>query len=130
VNRGPKLLYYLDAAPHHQFGIDYPPTERSLRVMAWLERKLKAWVYQPWIYALLCVLLIPAGLIQFARAGQALTLAFGLSGSCYLLSTIVGASSTNYRYSVWMILCTLLGLAALLLSWRAREPAAPLAPPA
>jgi hypothetical protein len=115
VNRGPKLLYYLAGAPHHQFGIDYPPTERSLRLMAWLERHVKSTRYQPWIYALLCLVLVPVSLLSYARTGRIVSLAFALSGCSYLLSTILGASSTNYRYSIWTILCALLALASLLL---------------
>lgn len=116
TNRSNKELYYLAGAPHHPLAADYPPSERNVRVMAWIERQLKRRLYQPWIYALLCVVLVSVGLWRYARTGQAVCLALALSGGSYLLSTIVGANSTDYRYSVWTILCALLSLLAAVLS--------------
>jgi hypothetical protein len=123
VNLSHKLLYYLNGAPHHPLAADYPPTRRSLRVMAKLEHHLKSPVYQPWIYGLLCLVLIPVGLFRYARGEHGVTLALALSGSCYLLSTIVAGSTTDFRYSVWTIACAVLGLCSLLLSLGRAKPA-------
>jgi hypothetical protein len=125
VNSGPKELYYLDGAPFHPIAEDYPPKPHTLRLMAWIERHIKRGIYQPWIYALIALALIPIGLVRYCRTDEALPLLFAASGSSYLLSTIVGAVSTNYRYCVWTVLCAVLALIALYASYvsgaRARE---------
>lgn len=117
LNRMPnKKLYYLEAFPHHPLSSEYPPTERNRRVMGWIERELKGRAYQPWIYAFLCVAFIPVGLFRYARSGQLITLALALSGSCYLLSVLLSATSTDYRYTVWTITCAVLALSSVLFS--------------
>ncbi|MEO8177422.1 MAG: hypothetical protein ABI895_01190 [Deltaproteobacteria bacterium] len=112
VNRGPKELYYLEGAPHHPLANDYPTKRRAVRVMAWLERHLKHVPYQPWIYALIAVVLIPVSLFRYRRTEHVLPLLFALSASSCLLSVMVGASSTNYRYCVWTIAGAVLSLVA------------------
>ncbi|MEY2933678.1 MAG: hypothetical protein RL033_4427 [Pseudomonadota bacterium] len=113
VSSSNKELYYLDGAPHHVLAEDYPPRKRTLRVMAWLERQVHRKVYSPWIYVALSALLLPVTLLLYLRGRSALPLLLVLSGASYLLSTLLGATSTNYRYSVWTIECTMLALATL-----------------
>lgn len=122
VTASSKELYYLDGAPHHDLANDYPPRRRTLRLMARIEQHIR-WVgYRPWIYVALSALLLPLELVAYLRGRSALPLLMNLSGVSYLLSTLLAASSTDYRYSVWTILCSVLSLLTLLASF-ARGPA-------
>jgi hypothetical protein len=116
VSAGDKELYYLNGAPHHWLAEEYPPRRRTLRLMAAIERKIHWIGYRPWLYAALNAALLPLALIAYLRGRSMLPLLFTFSGSAYLLSTLLGASSTDYRYLVWTILCALLALITLLVT--------------
>lgn len=128
VSASEKELYYLDGAPHHWLANDYPPRRRTLRLLAFLERHIR-WVgYRPWLYVLLTAVLLPLALITYLRGRSIVPLLLALSGSSYLLSVVLGASSTDYRYSVWSMLCAVLALITLVVTllWargQARSPA-------
>jgi hypothetical protein len=110
VNTSGWDIYALDGAPHGPFAKQYPPTERLLRILSFFERHIWSVVYSPWVYVILSLLLLPVTLRRYLRTGAPLPLLFVLSGSAYLLSNLVGAIASDYRYSVWTILCTLLAL--------------------
>lgn len=118
VSAGPKELYYLGGAPHHRLAKDYPPTARTTRVMSFIERHIRWVIYRPWVYVALSGLLLPAAVVRYWRSGDALPLLLLFSGIAYLVSTLIGATSSNYRYTVWTILCAVLTLVALLVAGR------------
>jgi len=117
VSASSKELYYLEGAPHHRLAKAYPLTQRATFVLAWIEGRFHAFWFLPVIYAALGCILVPVALVRHLRGSSALPLAYALSGLAYLLSVIVGASSTTYRYSTWTILCSLLGLITLFAFW-------------
>jgi len=113
VSASEKELYYLDGAPHHWLANDYPPRRRTLRLMTFLERHVR-WVgYRPWLYLLLSAALLPLTLLSYLRGRSIVPLLLTLSGSTYLVSVVLGASSTDYRYSVWTMLCAVLAAITL-----------------
>jgi hypothetical protein len=92
---------------------------------AWLQA---AWVgalrdiedtllFRPWAYLLVALALLPL------CRGQRIALATLASGIGYELSLYIAAPSADYRYSHWMIACTVLG-AALVFAARYRAGAA------
>lgn len=95
-----------------------------------LQRKLSKWmralqrntpIFVPYIYAVAALLLLPLAIRQ--RDALALLLSgLGMEGTLVLL-----AHSNDYRYSHWMVICTLLG--AILLGVRRYRAAAPPGPP-
>ena len=60
-------------------------------------------LFRPWAYLLLALLLLP--LCRRSR----LAFAVLTSGIAYVLTLLVAAPSTDYRYSHWMVLTTCLG---------------------
>lgn len=113
VNTRPRELYWLSGAPHGDFARQYAPTERLLGVLTFMERHIRSAAYSPWVYVVLGCLLLPFAAWRFQRKAEPLPLLFLLSGGAYLLSNLIGASSTTYRYCVWTMLCTLLALLTL-----------------
>jgi hypothetical protein len=113
VNTSGWDIYALAGAPHGPFAEQYPPTERLLRMLSFFERHIGSVVYSPWVYVVMSLLLLPVTLRLYLRRGAPLPLLFVLSGNAYLLSNLVGAIASDYRYSVWTILCTLLALLSL-----------------
>ena len=109
-----RALYYLTGAPHGPLARQYPPSERLLWVLTFMERHIQSVVYSPWIYVVMSLLLLPFTLGRYLRGAPPLPLLLVLSGTAYMLSILVGASSSTYRYCVWTILCTVLALFALM----------------
>lgn len=116
VNKSGRELYYLSGAPHGPLAKQYPPPERVLRVLSFMERHIRSVVYSPWVYVVLGLLVLPLTLHRYLRGASPLPLLISLSGNAYLLSIFVGASSSTYRYCVWTISCTVLALFALALT--------------
>ncbi|MET0409713.1 MAG: hypothetical protein ABW217_00385, partial [Polyangiaceae bacterium] len=77
----------------------------------------------PWLYVVLGFVLLPFALRRYLREGAVVPLFFLFSGGAYLLSILIGANSTELRYCVWTMLCTLLALAFLLRSRQTPAPA-------
>lgn len=115
VNQSEKELYYLSGSPHGPLAEQYPPPDRVLQFMSFMERHIQSDVYDPWVYVLPGLLLLPLALRRYLRGASPLPLLLSLSGNAYLLSIFVGASSSTYRYCVWTISCTVLTLFALAL---------------
>jgi hypothetical protein len=120
-------IYFTSTAPHGDFAKQYPPTERLSWVLSAMERHMRSVAYTPWLYVVLGFVLLPFALRSYLREGAVLPLLFLFSGGAYLLSILIGANATEFRYCVWPMLCTLLALACLLLRTRTREPALPAA---
>lgn len=90
---------------------------------AWIAKQIRRFentlIFRPWAYLLLALLLLP--LCRRSR------LAFALltSGIAYVLTLLVAAPSTDYRYSHWMVLTTCLGtVIAVVVRMRKPQPAA------
>jgi hypothetical protein len=111
-------LYFTSTAPHGDFAKQYPPTERLMWVLNFMERHIPFVAYSPWVYVVASFVLLPFTLRRYLRGGPALPLLLLLSGGAYLLSILVGANATEYRYCVWTILCTVLALVAFALGSR------------
>lgn len=82
---------------------------------AWIAKHTP--IFAPWIYILISLILIPLALRQRD------VLALVLSGLAFEAALLVLAPSRDYRYSHWMIVCTLLAL-ILWFTARARARAA------
>lgn len=74
---------------------------------AWIATQVRRFdgtlLFRPWAYLLLALLLLP--LCHRSR----LAFAVLTSGIAYVLTLLVAAPSTDYRYSHWMVLTTCLG---------------------
>jgi hypothetical protein len=116
-------MYFTSTAPHGEFAKQYPPSARLRWVLAFMERHIRSVAYTPWIYVILSFVLLPFALLRYLREGAPLPLLFLFSGGAYLLSILVGANSTEFRYCVWTMLCTLLAFAFTLRPRQRREPA-------
>jgi hypothetical protein len=69
-------------------------------------------IYFVFVYALLCVLLLPFALRNILAASMLLS-AIGYEAAWFFL-----AQTTDYRYSQWMIICALLALALVIYTRR------------
>jgi hypothetical protein len=112
VNTSGKELYWTSTAPHGEFAAQYAPSERLLGVLNFMERHIGFVAFSPWVYVVLGFVLLPLALRRYLRDGEPLPMAFLFSGGAYLVSNLVGASSTTYRYCVWTMMCTLLAVFA------------------
>jgi hypothetical protein len=121
-------MYFTSTAPHGDFAKQYPPSKRLRWVLSFMERHIRSLVYTPWLYVALGFVLLPFALRRYLREGVVVPLFFLFSGGAYLLSILIGANSTEFRYCVWTMLCTLLALAFLLRPRQATEPALAPAP--
>jgi hypothetical protein len=109
VNRRGEL-YWLSEAPHGPLAKQYPPTDRLLWLLTFIGRHIKSVAYSPWVYVVTSLVLLPFALLRYRRSGAPLPLLFVLSGIAYMLSTLVGAIASEYRYTLWTILCTVIAL--------------------
>jgi hypothetical protein len=88
--------------------------------LTWIDRHVPTFWFHPWLYLALCVVLLPIASVRHARGGSALPVALALSGLSYMLGVLVTAGSSDYRYSIWTILCSMLSLATLVLGLLAK----------
>jgi hypothetical protein len=112
----PKRRYfYIEHGPFH-FGQGADAiSDRTMRILQWLDLQ-QTWVgFSAWIYVLLSCLLLPLTLVRYARGGSLVPVVFILSGLSYLLSVVLTAGGPDNRYTVWTILCTMLALASLVM---------------
>ena len=80
--------------------------------MLWLARKTP--LFRPWIYLLLAFALVP---LAWRRHVVPLL----ASGILYELTLLPFAPSPDYRYSHWLVICTLLAAIRIAASWVARR---------
>ena len=116
-----RQIYYLGPGPRHPLAANYPLPERSLALLAFIDRQAHSFHFAPWLYLLLNSLVLPFALVRYLRGGSVLPLLFALSGLVYLLSVVVGAITPDFRYTAWMIVCAVLGIVSLLADWYARR---------
>jgi hypothetical protein len=109
---GARPIYYLDAAPYILFAPDYPVPERTVKLLSWIESHSGRLWFRPWFYLCINCIVIPLALVIFLRGGSSLALQCALSGFSYMCSLFVGAGSSDYRYTVWTTLSTLLAVMA------------------
>lgn len=106
----------------HQLGLStgWSSLQRVLsRVMVWTWTHTP--LFTPWIYLALSLLLLP---LAFRQRD---TLALLLSGVAFEATLLPGAPSSDYRYSHWMVICTLLA-AVVVIARRSRPVPRPLDP--
>jgi hypothetical protein len=120
ITIGAPGIYYADGEPYTHFARDYPPPRRAIRLMTWIDSQVPRLWFRPWLYLCLCGALLPISIVRHARGGPALPVALSLSGLSYMLGVLITAGSSDYRYSVWTILCSMLCLATTILSLVAR----------
>jgi hypothetical protein len=108
VSGGAKEIYYLRGVPHHRLAALYPPPARAMRLLAWIDAHMRNLPFRPWVYAWISCFLLPMALLRYLRGGSPFPFLVALSGLAYLASVLITATSTDYRYSVWTILCTVL----------------------
>ena len=119
ISGGPTSTYYLDGQPHHSLARDYPPSQRTITLLAGIDLMVKSIWFRPWIYFLICCLLLPVSFAGYLSGRSALPLLLTFSGLGHLLGVLVTAGSPEYRYVVWMILCVPLALVTLFMAPRA-----------
>jgi hypothetical protein len=113
LSGGPEGLFYPNGAPYHPIAADYPIHKRTLRILRWFDAHLSSPWFWPWLYVALAMILFPFAFRAFSRDNQPLPLLLLCSGLCYLATILVAAPTSEFRYSVWTILCTLLAVASL-----------------
>lgn len=117
-----KKLYFHDTPPNHPLArAYYPPPPRAAWVMGLIEALRSSIFYAPWLYVCVSLGLGAVGLLFYLRGGSVLPLAYALSGLSYIASDIVGATSSDYRYCIWTILCATLGSASFMALRRSSE---------
>jgi hypothetical protein len=116
ITGGAPGMYYPDRAPYTDIAREYPLPRRAIRLLTWIDRHVATFWFRPWLYLGLCAALLPIAIVRHARGGSALPVALALSGLSYMLGVLVTAGSSDYRYSVWTILCSMLCLATLVLA--------------
>jgi hypothetical protein len=109
---GVRPIYYLDGAPYIPFNSDYQVPERTLKLLAWIEAHSGQLWFRPWLYFCINCVLIPLSVILYRRGASSLPLQCALSGFLYMGSLLAGAGSSDYRYTVWTTLSTLLSFVA------------------
>jgi hypothetical protein len=110
---GPRQIYYLAGVPHHPLAAEYPSRRRTLKFLGWIDAHLLWLPFRPWLYVGACLVLFPIALVRYLRGGPVVPVLCALSGLSYVAGTILSAGSSDYRYMVWAILCTLLSAIAL-----------------
>jgi hypothetical protein len=112
IEGGAGLIYMVEYAPFSQFGSDYPPPKRTLKLLTWIEGQVKTLWFHPWLYFGMNCALLPLTFLLYLRRGWSLPLQCAVSGFIYMCSLFISAGSSDYRYTVWTTLSTLLAAAA------------------
>jgi hypothetical protein len=109
-------LYYVAGAPHSEAAIEYPPTERARRLLGWVDAQFGSLWFVPGVYVVLSLLLVPVAVVRHARGATALPIFILMSGLSYFLSCVLTTGASDFRYTVWMIACSVLSLGVLIAS--------------
>jgi hypothetical protein len=110
VKGGPRGIYFVKQGPFNQFGLDYPPPPRTLAMLSWIESKVRKLWFRPWLYVVIGAAFVPVAFIAYLRGASPVPVLYALSGLAYMGSLFVGTGSSDYRYTVWTTLSTLLAL--------------------
>jgi hypothetical protein len=97
---------------------NYPLSARGEAALDWFRSLSDTRWFAVWLYVALAFAVGVAGIPFLVRTGSALPLVLSLSSIGYAASLFFGTGAQDYRYSVWTVLTAVLGLLALLQSWR------------
>jgi len=81
------------------------------RAMAWIA---SSWLFRPWLYLALSLILLPLG-------RDRIVFALALSGIANEAALFVLAPTVDYRYSIWLVVATLIVTASLVAGRSARR---------
>jgi hypothetical protein len=109
-------LYFVDPKPHTKLALDYPPPERTRRLLTWVDTQFGSPWFFPWVYVVLSLVLLPVAVFRHARGAPGLPIFVLMSGLSYMVSSVLSAGASDFRYTVWTIACSVLSFAALLAS--------------
>jgi hypothetical protein len=121
ISGGAKGSYYPGGAPWTENAREYQPPRRVQRLLGWIDSQVPTFWFRPWLYAGLCLLLVPLGMRRYAGGASPLPILFAVSGLSYALSFMISTGSADYRYTVWTTSCSVLSLASLVLPLLARQ---------
>jgi hypothetical protein len=88
----------------------------SSKLQRWLHTAMSwiasSWLFRPWVYLVLSLILLPL-------CRDRIVLALVLSGIANEAALFVLAPTVDYRYSIWLVVATLLALACVISRARA-----------
>ncbi len=89
-------------------GFEFHPSELNEKLTDWYISMSKTIVYRVWVYLLVLVIFTVVGTRMYLRSGDPLPLALCSSSLLYESVYFFLAGSSDFRYSLWPILATLL----------------------
>lgn len=98
----------------NDLGFVFHPSALNEKITDWLIRLSKTHVYRVWIYLIALIVYAVFGTIMYVKWRDPIPLALSSSGLIYEFAYLFFAGSSNFRYSLWPILATLLCAAYLL----------------
>lgn len=113
-------VYYTKIFPN-DLGYEFETSTANRRLteaFEWLDDTPLYWV---WIYGLGLVVLTAVGTVIYARRSDAILVGIASSGLLYLAGYFVVAGSPDFRYSLWSIVASLLGLAYAAAQWSSKR---------
>jgi hypothetical protein len=120
LGTGAPGLYFVDPKPHTKAALDYPPPERTRRLLTWVDSQFGSPWFFPWVYVVLSLVLLPVAVFRHARGAPGLPIFVLMSGLSYIASGVLSAGASDFRYTVWTTACCVLSFAALLASLATR----------
>lgn len=109
-------LYFVQPAPLTPFALDYPVPDRTRRLLSWIDAQFGSLWFLPWVYVVLSVLLLPVAVFRHVRGAPALPILILISGLSYIASGVLTTGTSDFRYTVWMIACSVLSFGVLISS--------------
>jgi len=109
---GSSTYYYVNDPPYKPIGADYPLPQRTKKLLSWIERRVHRLWFRPWVYFLLNAVVLPVVFVRYLRGESPLPLQLATSGFLYLAVLFFVTGSSDYRYTVWTTLCTLVAILA------------------
>ena len=113
---GAPALYFVDRAPHTEFALDYPPPERTRRLLSWVDTQFGSLWFLPFAYVALSLILLPVAVLRHIRGAPPLPVFILMSGLSYIASCVLTTGASDFRYTVWMIACAVLTFGVLVSS--------------
>lgn len=107
-------LYYVGPTPHTEVARDYPPPERTRRLLSWIDTQFGSLWFLPVVYLVLSLGLLPVAISRHRRGASPLPVFILMSGLSYIASCVLTTGASDFRYVVWMIACSVLALGVLI----------------
>ncbi len=104
---GPRIV-------ENDLGLVFHPSRLNETITRWLTSISKTHVYRVWVYLVALFVFAAIGTFMYVRSGDPIPLALSSSGLLYVLEYFFFVASSNFRYSLWAILATLICAAYLL----------------